>query len=571
MHFTKKLISAGLILVLLLGLVFHGSYYEKHKEERNERILDSTETVKVWYSDDDLTDYLTNAAVAFHEQNEGIRVIPVLVSSGEYLDTIYKESIAGNDYPDIYITSNDALEKAYLSGIASEVQNKKVLSTEHFSQVAIDAVSYKKQQIAYPLFFETSVLAYNRTYLEKWAEAVNSGEASSDKAELSQEDLKELEEAGEVDLSEGASEGANDSEEKKEEVTADTYIPKNIDELLAFSDSYNAPDGVLGVFKWDVTDVFYNYFFVGNYLNVGGPAGDDIQELDIYNANTISCLQVYQALNQFFSIDASTSSYKSTLDDFTEGKSVFTVVTSDAIKTIRDSQAEVLEKYTEADSLARNEAEHFTQIKEAEAIGGGNSSTSTSASLSGDSSKDDSSNSGSSGSGDSGSSSSDSASSSNADSDKKEETEEMTDLQKAAKELEEKVFDIEFARIPMVSTSLDAKSLSVTNAMVVNGFSKHMEAANLFAEFATTTYCGSLYQRSGKIAASTDANYEDADLKVFQDEYAHSIPLPKMMEASNYWVQLEVLFTKVWSGEDVQTLIMDLSKQLANQKIEDEE
>ncbi|MCQ2524581.1 MAG: extracellular solute-binding protein [Lachnospiraceae bacterium] len=545
MHFSKKLISCSVIAVLMIGLIFQGHSYEKSKEEQIEQIVDSTETVRLWYSDDSLTDYFTNAAVAFHEKNPEIRVIPVLVDSSEYLDNIYNQSILGEDFPDVYIASNDSLEKAYLSGIASEIQQKDAVNVKHFSQAAIDAVTYKKQLIGYPLFFETSVLAYNRTYLERWADAVNSGEATADEGKLSEEDLKEA--LGDVEES---AEISAESEEEKVPVTADNYIPKNIDELLAFSDAYNAPDTVTGIFRWDVTDVFYNYFFVGNYLNVGGPTGDDTENIDIYNANAISCLEVYQALNQFFSIDAENSSYKAALDDFTSGKSVFTVVTSDAVKTIREAQKEALDKFKEADELAREEAKHRTQIEQNEAMG-----AKVEASQDDDSKE---------------------AESDKASDDKKEESsddmkeDEPTELQKAADELKTKVFDMEFARIPMVSKDLDAKSLSVTNALLVNGFSKHMAAANKFAEFATTGYCASLYQKSGKIAASLDADYEDEDLKIFQSEYANSIPLPKMMEAGNFWVQLEVLFTKVWRGEDIQPLLVNLSDQIANQKVEEE-
>lgn len=551
MHFSRRFLSALLVVVLLVGLLFHGHFAEIMAQNKTETVTDTTESVRIWYSDDSLTDYFTNAAVAFHEQNPDIRVIPVLVSSSEYLDTVYEQSIAGEDYPDIYITSNDSLEKAYLSGIAATVQDNKAVNHEHFSQAAIDAVTYSKQIIAYPLFFETSVLAFNRTYLENWAEAVNSGAVSSEEGTLSEEDLKQLEESGELDISEYENEEVAE-EGEKEPVTADSYIPKDINELLDFAGKYDAPDEVNAVFKWDVTDVFYNYFFVGDSIVVGGPAGDDIQNLDIYNANTISCLEVYQNLNQFFSIDAKTSNYTDVVKDFTEGKSVFTVVTSDAIKKIRESQKEALDKYKEADELARNEAAHRSQIEAGEAMAAGISASSDE-----DDEKSD-------------SSSSSSASSSENSSEEAVE-EEKTELQKEAEALKAKVFDFDFARIPMVSDKLNSKSLSVTNALVVNGFSKHMTAAHKFAKFATTTYCGSLYQKSGKVAASLDANYEDADLKVFQEEYANSIPLPKMMEASNLWVQLEVLFTKIWDGEDIQSLVVDLSKQIANQTVETEE
>ena len=38
-----------------------------------------------------------------------------------------------------------------------------------------------------------------------------------------------------------------------------------------------------------------------------------------------------------------------------------------------------------------------------------------------------------------------------------------------------------------------------------------------------------------------------------------------MMEASNYWIQLEVLFAKVWNGEDVSTIVEQLDQQMRTQ------
>ena len=32
-----------------------------------------------------------------------------------------------------------------------------------------------------------------------------------------------------------------------------------------------------------------------------------------------------------------------------------------------------------------------------------------------------------------------------------------------------------------------------------------------------------------------------------------------MMETGNFWLQLEILFSKVWNGADVTTLVQELS------------
>ena len=41
--------------------------------------------------------------------------------------------------------------------------------------------------------------------------------------------------------------------------------------------------------------------------------------------------------------------------------------------------------------------------------------------------------------------------------------------------------------------------------------------------------------------------------------------LPKMLETGNFWMQLEVLFSKVWNGDDVTTLVQQLDETIAGQ------
>ena len=41
-------------------------------------------------------------------------------------------------------------------------------------------------------------------------------------------------------------------------------------------------------------------------------------------------------------------------------------------------------------------------------------------------------------------------------------------------------------------------------------------------------------------------------------EYADSAPLPKMMETGHYWLLLERLFSKAWTGTDVTALLQEL-------------
>lgn len=512
MKIKFKILAIVLIGVLTLGAYNMGLRNNAVAEEEEKQTYYQTENVYLWYTDDAFTEYFTGAAVAFHEANPGIRVIPQLVVGDGYLEYINKASIEGENFPDVYITTNDALEKAYLAGLASEVDPFKLtVSKNHFPSAARNAVTYDDKFIGYPLFFETSVLVYNKTYLMDWLEKVKE-EGKKEEEQLSEEEI--LAEGGII----GGEEGETTSEEATEEynyetITIHDLIPETIEDIKKFADDYDAPEGVDGVFKWDVSDVFYNYFFVGKYMNVGGPAGDREDDINIYNPQTIRCMNIYQQLNQFFSIDADESSYDKMIDDFIHGKFVFSIATSDVIKRLEDAKVEAEEKHAEdLEEYEKTKKELDSQLSSEEI-----------------------------------------------DQDKYDEK-----LANAEKKITP-VYDFGYARIPDLDEELKSGSLSVTDALIINNYSEHKDAANKFAAFASTEYSKNLYAKTGKIAASYDASYSADELKLFQSEYADSVPLTKVVEANNFWVQLEITFTEIWTGEDSDELLRKLSEQIMTQ------
>ena len=240
--------------------------------------------------------------------------------------------------------------------------------------------------------------------------------------------------------------------------------------ILAIADTFDVPEAVEGIFKWDVSDIFYNYYFVGNYVSVGGDTGDDRSILNIYNMEAVQCLDVYKALNQFFYIESDTVSYESVLQDFIDGKIVFTIVTTDA-------------------------AAKLSQAKEDGSF----------------------------------------------------------------------VFEYGAATIPDPSEKLVGHSLSVTNTVAVNGYSENKELANKFAAYLVGEYAGNLYERANKCPVNYNVIHTDKLLDVFYQEYEHSIALPKIMETSNYWMEMEVAFSKVWNGADTNEILIEMEKQIQTQ------
>lgn len=414
------------------------------------------ETLYFWYTDESMSSFINSAAVAFGEER-GVRVIPVLTAESAYLEALNRASLHTEQVPDLYLIGNDSLEKAYLAGLACEIRDEgNVCSEDNFPAAALNAVRCNGKTIAYPLYFETSALVYNESYLVEWA---------------LQQAEKELSGGEDGDGAAGAQ--GQTAEPEEVEALAAQYlangIPDTLDDILNIADTFDAPEGV-EMMKWDVSDIFYNYWIVGRYLVVGGAAGDDEQKIHIDNAEVVQCLEVYQALNQFFSMESDTITYESVIQDFIDGKIMFTVATTDVLARLEAAKADGSFPY-----------------------------------------------------------------------------------------------EYGIAVMPEVSGELQSASLSVTGAVVVNGYSGHRKLADEFAAYLADDCAEELYARAGKLPARNDTDVESDAVQIFKLEYADSVSLPKLIETGNFWLQMEVLFSKIWNGADVETLVRELAAQIAVQ------
>lgn len=492
MSLKKRLLTAAALAGVAAAALLVGiSGKMVSKEQTEESIFTKQkETLYFWYADEALTDYLNSAAVAYGESHD-VRVIPVLTSGLEYLESINKASIQSETPPDLYVVSNDSLERAFLAGLASPVDEGEWEEIkEGYPDAARLAVTYKNQEIGYPFYFETSALLYNRTYLEEFAKKQIEAEADVEEAEAAMaqletngpaqddksgdavEDGMEEGDMPDLEIDAGADESTVPDEAMQQEIDERIkgYLPSTIDDILNFANEYDAPEQVEAIFKWDVTDIFYNYFFAGNYMIVGGSAGDNTNNMNIYNKDAIECLKVYQELNQFFSIDTKEISYEGVLNDFMEGRIVFTVATTDAVAKLEE-----------------------------------------------------------------------------------------------AKENGSFAYEYSIASVPDINDHLLTRSLSVTNCVVVNGYSEKQKLATDFARFLTCEYTDTLYAKAGKVAARYGVDYGNQNLQEFVNEYEVSIPMPKMIETSNFWVELEIAFAQIWDGADANDTLRALSEQIMTQ------
>lgn len=501
---TKRVISAILIVILLGALLFHSfedfnAEIENQTKETEQELqkVDAVpdDTIVIWYTDETLKEYIEEAALLYrNKSNTGYKVILHQVDGVDYLEKINESSISDNPdipAPDLYITTHDNLMKAYLAGLASEVTNEgNVLSEDVFPSTSLHAVKCNQKFVAYPLYYETNFFLYNKTYMASIAQKKIESENDSLEAKEAESELKEKLESGEKldsgELEEGVSinsisdnmvdeeeEPMGDEESEASQEVLDrlaTMIPSTISDIITFANNYDAPDAVEAVFKWDISDIFYNYFFVGNYMEVGGEDGDNNAIFNLYNQQTVDCLKTYQSMNQYFSIDTMKDNYDSILDEFIDGKLVFTVATTDAI-------------------------EEVTKAKEEGRFN----------------------------------------------------------------------FDYGITTLPDMSDILKARGLSVTDVVAVNGYSHKKAAANEFAYYLCLDAADVLYNNTGKLPCKKNVRYDNEEIYHVMTEYEKSMPLPKMIETSNFWLQLEVAFAQVWRDEDPDTVIHDLSDKIGGQ------
>ena len=292
------------------------------------------ETIYVWYVDAALEKYLSSAAVAFGEK-EGVRVIPVLKDNLSFLEDINQATMdAEKQTPDAYVINNDVLGKAYLAGLATEIQSTSGLVNEAwYPKTALSAVTCNGKIVAYPFYFDTCVLIYNKDYVDLWLkQQVEREEESFEVTDDGSEGVESVEVTSELSEDELA------EQLFEENSIGEDGIPKTVGGILQFANSFDAPEGVDGVMKWDVADIFYNYWIVGAYLNVGGINGDDEDNIDVYNDETVECLKVYQTLNQFFYIEPETVDYEAVMKDFMEGKMVFTIGTTESVQKLEQAK-----------------------------------------------------------------------------------------------------------------------------------------------------------------------------------------------------------------------------------------
>jgi len=265
MTISKRFIS--ILLILLLGAQM---LYTGWQEKPEEIELQVEQPILIWYTDSHIQNYIETAAEKFMARHQ-VEVQTELVSEIDYIETICKKSVAEKMVgPDLYVVPSSQLEKAALSGLTTKIDQEELLKT--YSEKAIQAVTYKGEAVARPFYIDTCFLLYNRYYTEE--------------------------------------------------------VPTTIEEILNYAENFEGNEAtgrVEKIFEWNVADVIDNYLFLGAYTDFGGPSGDDKDKVSMDLDQIAECMTYYQSLNSFFAIDADTVTSEAVIQDFIDGKTVYTI------------------------------------------------------------------------------------------------------------------------------------------------------------------------------------------------------------------------------------------------------
>ena len=265
----------------------------------------------------------------------------------------------------------------------------------------------------------------------------------------------------------------------------------------------------------NVADIFYNFFFIANYVNLGGATGDNKAEVDLSAEELVRCLEYYQSLNAFFAIDADEVTTENVLQEFIDGKIVYTIAKTDAIARLDAAIAEG-SVYQVPEEEAEGEDQTETEAPEGE----------------------------------------------------EQPTEEETEEQQPG----DNGYFYGIAQVPDLTGELHTKGLSVTNSVVVNAYSKERELAKELARYLTYDKVDSLYTTANKMPAKMGVSYANEEMNLLLAQYEDSVEVPKITDLSNYWIEMEIAFANIWRGNDVGTEIDAVNQmvhaQLATEKNE---
>jgi|GEM_PF-6401738 len=313
----KHRCTQTILVFLLLGMLIWADFKGSSQILSVAPVVDNDRLI-LWYTDEGMSEYFNALALVYKEET-GIRVVPSLKSGLDYVEEI----TSAEDTPDVIMMSHAMLQEADMMQIAEEVSQETIAN--RYCDTAISACSSEGKIVAYPLCYDTVALVVNKSYLSSYAkDQLESAWAQeeADKAANEGREPREIENATEREVSKQTEE----------------YIPNTFSDLMDMAENYDAPENVKAVLGWDNSDVFYNYFILGDTIELAGKNGDEDGKLSLVNNNSREAMIRYKELTDFFSLDEEGVNYDSIRDSFCKGEFLYAIVSTDILKALQEAK-----------------------------------------------------------------------------------------------------------------------------------------------------------------------------------------------------------------------------------------
>lgn len=250
---------------------------ESDTEQKDKSLI---ETITFWYTDDQDISYLQAASESF-EKRYGIHVDYILRNDADILAAVNQANEAG-EAPDAYMLSNDLIRKAQMAGLVEKnAMYDDQFWNEHYPAVSKNALSSGVSVYGYPIYLDTFFMLYDQDY------------------------------AGE---------------------------PLTIENVLEFSENFVDEENTKEIFRWDISDPFYNFMFLGGYASLLGATGEDTSQFDVTNQYVLDSMTYFQSIHDILSMDMEESSYEKIKKKIRKNKLIYAICKTDILPILEETQ-----------------------------------------------------------------------------------------------------------------------------------------------------------------------------------------------------------------------------------------
>ncbi len=241
------------------------------------------ETVTFWYTDERDIEYLRAASEEF-EKRYHIHVDYILKRDADILEAVNQATMSEgvSDAPDAYMLSNDLIQKARLSGLIEKNSwYDQQFWEENYPVIAKNALTSGVGVYGYPVYMDTFFMLYDQDY------------------------------AGE---------------------------PVTIENVLEFSENLVDEENKKEIFKWDISDPFYNFMFLGGYASLFGATGEDSSQYEVTNEYVVESMKYFQSIHEILSMDMEDSSYAKIKKKIKKKKLIYAICKTDILPVLEENE-----------------------------------------------------------------------------------------------------------------------------------------------------------------------------------------------------------------------------------------